>query len=42
VTSSFGVAAFRSHDTLDDWLKRTDDALYQAKADGRDQVRQAG
>ncbi len=41
VTSSFGVATFQPQDTLDDWLKRADDALYEAKAAGRNQVRQA-
>lgn len=39
VTSSFGVAEFRSDETLDDWLKRVDDALYAAKAAGRNCVR---
>lgn len=41
MTSSFGVATFQPQDTLDDWLKRADDALYEAKAAGRNQVRQA-
>jgi diguanylate cyclase (GGDEF)-like protein/PAS domain S-box-containing protein len=39
MTSSFGVAEFRSTETLDDWLKRADDALYMAKAAGRNLVR---
>ena len=38
VTSSFGVASFHPADTLDTWLKRADDALYAAKAGGRNQV----
>lgn len=38
VTSSFGVAEFRPDETLDDWLKRVDDALYAAKAAGRNCV----
>lgn len=38
VTSSFGVALFRPADNLDIWLKRADDALYMAKAAGRNQV----
>jgi len=38
VTSSFGVADFRPTDNLDTWLKRADDALYAAKAGGRNQV----
>ena len=41
VTSSFGVATFQPQDTLDDWLKRADDALYEAKAAGRNRVHQA-
>ena len=38
VTSSFGVAAFRHSDNLDTWLKRADEALYAAKAGGRNRV----
>jgi len=38
VTASFGVADFRPTDNLDTWLKRADDALYAAKAGGRNQV----
>ncbi len=41
VTSSFGVAECRPDETLDDWLKRVDDALYAAKAAGRNAVRLA-
>ncbi len=38
VTSSFGVAAFRPHEARGLWLKRVDDALYAAKAGGRNRV----
>ena len=38
VTSSFGVAEYRPHETPAQWLKRVDDALYAAKAGGRNRV----
>ena len=38
VTASIGVAEFRSPESADAWLNRTDDALYQAKALGRNRV----
>ena len=38
VTSSFGVAEFRPPESADAWLNRADDALYQAKAAGRNRV----
>lgn len=38
VTSSFGVAEWMHDETLDDWLKRVDDALYRAKDEGRNRV----
>lgn len=38
LTVSIGVAEFMSEDTVESWLKRADDALYQAKKGGRDQV----
>lgn len=38
VTASFGVAELRAGESFDDWLKRTDDALYAAKAAGRNRV----
>ncbi len=38
VTASFGVAAFQPQETAARWLKRVDDALYAAKAGGRNQV----
>ena len=39
VTVSIGLAPFRADDTLTTVLGRADDALYEAKARGRDQVR---
>ena len=38
VTASFGVALFRAEDSLQDWLQRADEALYDAKRSGRDRV----
>jgi diguanylate cyclase (GGDEF)-like protein len=38
LTASFGVADFQAGETLDTWLKRVDDALYAAKAAGRNRV----
>lgn len=38
VTASFGVALFRPDDSLQDWLQRADEALYEAKRSGRDRV----
>lgn len=38
LTVSIGVTEFRCGDTPDDIRKRVDDALYKAKANGRDQV----
>ena len=40
-TASFGVAELHGDDTLSDMLRRADEALYRAKADGRDCVRVA-
>lgn len=39
VTGSFGIAAFSGDETLDDLMRRADEALYHAKRDGRDSVR---
>lgn len=38
VTSSFGVATLRRGETVDSWLTRADEALYRAKASGRDRI----
>lgn len=38
VTASFGVARFHAKDTLPTWLKRADEAVYEAKNAGRDRV----
>ena len=38
VTASFGLATLRDDDTADSWLERADQALYQAKEQGRDRV----
>ena len=38
VTCSFGVAGFRAGESHDAWLKRVDDALYDAKSAGRNRV----
>jgi two-component system, cell cycle response regulator len=37
-TASFGVATLRKGETLDDLIKRADDALYEAKNTGRNRV----
>ncbi len=38
VTASFGVAQYRPDETVDQWLKRVDDLVYQVKRGGRDQI----
>ncbi|MCC6504281.1 MAG: diguanylate cyclase, partial [Aquimonas sp.] len=38
VTVSFGVAQFRPGEVFVGWTKRVDDAMYTAKARGRNQV----
>jgi diguanylate cyclase (GGDEF)-like protein len=38
ITCSFGVAEFKQYETLDSLIKRADNALYTAKANGRDRV----
>lgn len=42
VTASFGVSEYRSHEALDEWLKRVDDLVYAVKRDGRDHVQHDG
>ncbi len=41
VTISAGVATYRPGESMADWLRRTDTALYAAKQDGRNRVTQA-
>lgn len=41
VTASLGVSALHSDDTADTFVKRADTAMYQAKHNGRNQVRTA-
>ncbi|WP_020507047.1 diguanylate cyclase [Lamprocystis purpurea] len=38
VTASFGVTAYSPTETLDQWLKRVDDLVFQAKHAGRNRV----
>ena len=38
ITASFGFALAERGDTLETLLTRADDALYQAKRDGRNQI----
>ncbi len=38
ITASFGVADYRPEETLDQWLKRADNLMFQAKREGRDRV----
>ncbi|HRD66811.1 MAG TPA: diguanylate cyclase [Candidatus Competibacter sp.] len=38
ITASFGVAGYRLDETVDQWLKRVDDLVYQVKREGRDQI----
>lgn len=38
VTASFGVARLKEGESVEAWLERADDALYQAKNQGRDRV----
>lgn len=38
ITASFGVTQFSDEDSLDTMFKRCDDALYQAKKEGRNRV----
>lgn len=36
VTVSIGVSELQADETLDDWMKQTDESLYKAKNEGRD------
>ena len=38
ITASFGVAEYLPDETLDQWLKRVDDLVFQAKREGRDRI----
>lgn len=38
VTASIGVAVCRSNDSVEEWIKRADMALYRAKLNGRNQI----
>jgi diguanylate cyclase (GGDEF)-like protein len=42
ITASFGIGQFKSGETHKAFLKRVDDALYQAKSAGRNRVQRAG
>jgi len=38
ITASFGLTQYKKYDTLNDTIRRCDNALYRAKANGRDRV----
>jgi diguanylate cyclase len=38
ITASFGIAQYRTDETVEDFVKRADDMLYQAKQNGRNCV----
>ena len=38
VTASFGVAEYRPGETVDQWLKRVDERVYQVKREGRNHI----
>ena len=38
VTASFGVAEYRPDETVEQWLKRVDELVYQVKREGRDHI----
>tara|TARA_B100001063_G_scaffold219454_1_gene223587 strand:- start:8838 stop:9035 length:198 start_codon:yes stop_codon:yes gene_type:complete len=37
-TASFGITSYKENDTLELIVKRVDDALYEAKANGRNTI----
>jgi diguanylate cyclase (GGDEF)-like protein len=39
LTTSIGIALHRRPESADDWMKRADASLYEAKAAGRDTAR---
>jgi diguanylate cyclase (GGDEF)-like protein len=39
ITASFGVATYVPKESLDDWLTRADDAMYEVKQSGRNAVK---
>lgn len=41
ITVSIGVATRRPHESVHDWMRRADDAMYQAKQQGRNRCRVA-
>jgi len=38
ITCSVGLSSYKTDDTMQEWLKRVDEALYKAKENGRDRV----
>jgi two-component system, cell cycle response regulator len=42
ITASLGVAVLQAGETIPQWLTRADEAMYQAKKDGRNRVYSAG
>lgn len=38
ITASFGLTEYRQDEKISDTIKRADDALYQAKNNGRNQI----
>ncbi|WP_281888632.1 GGDEF domain-containing protein [Paenibacillus sp. YYML68] len=38
MTASLGVTGYRSPETVDEWIRRADELLYEAKAQGRNSV----
>jgi diguanylate cyclase (GGDEF)-like protein len=41
LTASLGVSSLRGNDTVDSFVQRADDAMYQAKEMGRNRVQAA-